>query len=71
MADEVFCSPVIPEELENLEVDYLPGRTTDRTLLESLSIENYQHILILSYSDALGPQEADSSTLMTLLHIRT
>lgn len=70
VADEVFCSPVIPEELENLEVDYLPGRTTDRTLLESLSIENYHHILILSYSDALGPQEADSSTLMTLLHIR-
>ncbi len=70
VADEGFCSPAVPGELENLEVEYLPGRTTDRTLLESLCIENYHHILILSYSDAMGAQEADSSTLMTLLHIR-
>jgi ion channel POLLUX/CASTOR len=70
VADESFCSPIPPVELDNLKVEYLSGRTTDRTLLESLSIENYHHILILSYSDVLGPQEADSSTLMTLLHIR-
>jgi hypothetical protein len=70
VADESCCEPDIPSGLSNLEVEYLPGRTTDRSLLESLSIQEYDHILILSYSDALDAQEADSRTLMSLLHIR-
>lgn len=70
VADEKFCSPEPPSGLQNLDVEYLQGNTTDRTLLESLSIEEYDHILILSYSDSLDAQEADSNTLMSLLHIR-
>ncbi len=70
LADEEICQPVPPSGLENLQVEYVPGNTTDRNILEKLSIEEYDHILILSYSDCMEPQEADSSTLMTLLHIR-
>ena len=70
VADEELCSPVPPSDLQNLQVEYVQGKTTDRALLESLSIEEYDHILILSYSDALDAQEADSNTLMSLLHIR-
>ena len=70
VANEELCSPTIPSGLQNLEVEYIQGKTTDRSLLESLSIEEYDHILILSYSDALEAQEADSNTLMSLLHIR-
>ncbi len=70
MADESICSPSLPEDLQNLKVEYLPGNTTDRSILEGLAAEEFDHILILSYSDNLNAQEADSSTLMTLLHIR-
>lgn len=70
VANEELCSPTIPSGLQNLQVEYIQGKTTDRTLLESLSIEDYDHILILSYSDSLEAQEADSNTLMSLLHIR-
>lgn len=70
VADESCCEPDVPTGLANLDLEYLPGRTTDRTLLESLSIQDYDHILILSYSDSLDAQEADSRTLMSLLHIR-
>lgn len=70
VADETLCNPEPPEDLENLRVEYNPGKTTDRKLLEGLEIETYDHILILSYSDSLDAQEADSCTLMSLLHIR-
>ncbi len=70
IADESLCQPTLPSGLENLQVEYTSGNTTDRTVLENLSFEEYDHILILSYSDCMEPQEADSNTLMTLLHIR-
>ena len=59
-----------PADLRNLRVEYTTAGTTDRRVLEGLRIEQYDHIIILSYSDALSAQEADSVTLMTLLHIR-
>jgi len=70
VADEDLCQPVLPLDINNLSIDYSPGKSTARAVLENLSIEDYDHILILSYSDSLEPQEADSCTLMTLLHIR-
>ncbi len=70
VADESLCKPELPSGFENLKVDYAPGNTTDRSTLEKLSLEEFDHILILSYSDCMEPQEADSNTLMTLLHIR-
>ncbi len=70
MADDTICTPVLPENLLNLEVEYHPGNTTDRNILEGLAAEVFDHILILSYSDNLDAQKADSKTLMTLLHIR-
>ncbi len=39
-------------------------------MLESLNLQKYNHIIILCYSDTLGVQEADSRTLITLLHLR-
>ncbi|PIE53356.1 potassium transporter TrkA [Candidatus Fermentibacteria bacterium] len=70
MADESICRPLPPQGTAKLSVEYIPGKTTDRAVLEGLSAERFDHILILSYSDNLEPQEADSNTLMTLLHIR-
>ncbi|MCK5785067.1 MAG: potassium transporter TrkA [Candidatus Sabulitectum sp.] len=70
VADNTLCRPELPEKIEDLDVQFTPGNTTDRSMLESLSLEQYDHIILLSYSDDLDVQSADSSTLMTLLHIR-
>ena len=43
--------------------------TTDRNLLDSLKIEEYDHVIVLAYS-TLAQQEADAKTLVTLLHLR-
>ena len=55
--------------LSNLKVDVLEGETTDRALLEKLDLSDYDHVIVLAYSN-LEPQEADAKTLVTLLHLR-
>lgn len=57
-------------DLSNLDLEFSKAVTTDRRILENLEIESYNHIIILCYTDLLDAQEADSATLMTLLHIR-
>lgn len=54
----------------NLTVSYQQADTTDRQVLESLAPQTYHHIIVLSYSDTRAVQEADSCTLITLLHLR-
>lgn len=56
--------------LENADVKILSGITTDRDLLNSLDLWNYNHIILLSFSDRLSQQTADSKTLITLLQLR-
>jgi voltage-gated potassium channel Kch len=46
------------------------GDTTDRDALEGLPFDSLDHVILLAYSDALEPQEADARTLITLLHLR-
>jgi voltage-gated potassium channel Kch len=70
VADDTLCRPEPPGSPANLDVVLVTGNTTDRSVLESLSIQQYDHIILLSYSDSLDVQAADSSTLMTLLHLR-
>ena len=56
--------------LHNQAVSFLQGQTTDRKLLESLHLEEFDHIIVLCYSDQLDIQQADARTLITLLHLR-
>ena len=56
--------------LVNLTGEYWTSPTSDRVVLEGLDISQFQHILVLAYSDHLDPQECDSQTLMTLLNLR-
>ncbi|HET7437071.1 MAG TPA: potassium transporter TrkA [Thermoanaerobaculia bacterium] len=51
-------------------VELRRGDTTDRATLESVNPEQYQHIIVLCYSDDLDVQKADAKTLVTLLHLR-
>ncbi len=56
-------------QLDNLQVTFRPGDTTDRDLLESIHAADYDHVIVLSYA-GLEAQEADAKTLVTLLHLR-
>jgi len=55
--------------LKNQKLVVKEGETTDRGLLNSLSVKDYDHVIVLANS-TVGPQEADAKTLVTLLHLR-
>jgi ion channel POLLUX/CASTOR len=70
LGDAEAAISAVCASLANLRVCVQHGDTTDRRTLESLDVDSYEHIIVLSYSDDLGPQEADARTLITLLHLR-
>lgn len=51
-------------------IDYISGNISDRAMLDSLKLERFNHIILLCYSDTMPEQEADSKSLITLLHLR-
>ncbi len=62
--------PAYFDELRHQRVTFRVGNTTDRRTLDELEVASYDHVVVLSYSDELDRQEADSRTLITLLHLR-
>ncbi|MFZ1771969.1 MAG: hypothetical protein WAU00_22345, partial [Caldilinea sp.] len=58
-----------PTSLARLTVQVQVGSTTDRRLLDALAIEQYRQVILLCY-DNMPPQQADSRTIVTLLHLR-
>ena len=54
----------------NMRVDFTRADTTSRAVLEDLGVQDFQHIMVLAYSDTLEPHRADARTLITLLHLR-
>ena len=56
-------------KLKNQKLVVKEGETADRALLDTLGVEEYNHVIVLSYS-TVEPQEADAKTLVTLLHLR-
>ena len=57
------------DQRTNIAVSYAAGDTSDRETLEGLGIDTYDHVIVLA-SDGVDAQEADASTLVTLLHMR-
>jgi len=73
VSDSLLAQEALPLACPNLQrqtLAYQQGDTTDRRTLDSLAIENYQHVIVLPYSDTLEVQRADARTLTTLLHLR-
>ncbi len=70
--NSLVCNSDFIKELRlvNADVKILNGNTTDRNLLNDLDLSNFNHIILLSFSDKLSQQTADSKTLITLLHLR-
>ncbi|HMQ79738.1 MAG TPA: TrkA C-terminal domain-containing protein [Ignavibacteria bacterium] len=60
----------LSSKIKNQKIDLKEGNICDRTLLDSLRLEQFNHIILLCYSDIMPEQEADSKTLITLLHLR-
>jgi Trk K+ transport system NAD-binding subunit len=60
---------VCEKKLKKQKLTFVPGDTTNRELLDSLSIMEYNHVIVLAAS-GLETQEADARTLVTLLHLR-
>jgi hypothetical protein len=56
-------------KLENQDVNFQEGDTTNRDLLERIKAADFDHVIVLSYA-GLDVQEADAKTLVTLLHLR-
>ncbi|MEM7111255.1 MAG: potassium transporter TrkA [Chloroflexota bacterium] len=56
--------------LRNLQPEFLHGDVTSREVLDSIEMNVYKRILLLSESDHRDMQTADSRTLVTLLHLR-
>jgi len=73
VTDAVLVESAITEhcpDLANLNVSVQDSRTTDRRVLDALDVTSYDHVITLSSSDVMTPQEADALTLITLLHLR-
>ena len=56
--------------LDSVDLKVIMGDTTDREILETLDIPAFDNVMVLSYRDVLTDQEADSKTLLSLLHLR-
>ncbi len=61
---------VLRPTLANQTVRFERADTTNRSVLETLDIGSFDHIVVLCYSDSLETQRADSRTIITLLHLR-
>ncbi len=60
----------LKKSLKNQSLKIVNGDTTSRVVLEDLNVASFDHIIVLSDSDRMPVQQADSKTLMTLLHLR-
>ncbi|MFE0255132.1 potassium transporter TrkA [Streptomyces sp. NPDC059010] len=59
----------LQQHVEKLTVGYKPCDPTLRPSLESLGLDGYRNIIVLT-DDDIDPEWADAHTLVTLLHLR-
>jgi ion channel POLLUX/CASTOR len=62
----------LPEfaSFDTMKVTVQRGDSTSRAVLDSLSVKDYDHIIVLAYREHLEVQQADAKTLFTLLQLR-
>jgi voltage-gated potassium channel Kch len=70
VAPEGAGLPTRFDELAHQTVSVRTGNTSDRRTLDALEVPSYDHIIVLSYFDGSGSDDADSRTLVSLLHLR-
>lgn len=57
-------------KLNNIKIELTQGDINDRSTLEALQVETFDHIILLSYIHNIETQESDAKTLICLLHLR-
>lgn len=57
-------------EQRNITIDIKEGDITNRQVLEEVGLDLVDHVVVFSCIDNYGYQEADSRTLVTLVHLR-
>jgi len=60
----------VKDSLTHQKINFIINKTTDKRILYKLDIPSYDHVIVLAYSDQMDVQEADASTLITLLYLR-
>jgi hypothetical protein len=58
------------DSYDNLSITFENGDSTDRATLERLDVPSFDHVIVLAYREDLEVQQADTKTLITLLHLR-
>jgi len=57
-------------KLKKCKVDVRTADTTDREVLEEVLQKRFNRVILMGYTDEMSQQEADSQTLISLLHLR-
>ena len=57
-------------DFKNLIINFTHKDTTDNSVIRDLNIVDYNSIQVLCYREEMEIQEADASTMITLLHLR-
>jgi voltage-gated potassium channel Kch len=58
------------DSYDNLTITFQNGDSTARATLEQLDVPSFDHVIVLAYREDLEVQQADTKTLITLLHLR-
>lgn len=57
-------------KIDTLKVNFRSGDITDRALLDELQVGTYHYVIVLACGNSASPQDADTRSLMALLHLR-
>lgn len=69
----LIVDQIVPPQFsdyENMDIEFVPGDSTKRSVLEQLNIPEFDHVVVLADKDRFGVQQTDARTLLTLLHLR-
>ena len=62
---------ILQEKVSNQALKHVYGDIGSRATLNNLELENFDHIIVLSYTDGMDIEDSDAKTLICLLHLRT
>lgn len=69
-ADTEAIATELATNMKRATLEFALGDTTNRKLLDALEPATFDYVIVLCYADTDDPQDADSKTLLTLLHLR-
>ena len=62
---------ILQGKVNNQALEHVYGDIGSRATIDKLEVENFDHIIVLSYTDGIDIEDSDAKTLICLLHLRT